>query len=90
MTGPEVLDLARDGVWTMILVSAPTMVVGLVVGVVIALFQALTQIQEMTLVFVPKILAIFVTLLLTLPFMSQLLQAFMQKVTGLILTTGAG
>jgi len=88
MTGGEVLDLAREAVWTMILVAAPAMVVGLLVGVVIALFQALTQIQEMTLVFVPKILAIFVTILVTLPFMSQLLQAFMGRVTEMILTTG--
>ncbi|WP_434051209.1 MAG: flagellar biosynthesis protein FliQ [Roseibium sp.] len=88
MTGGEVLDLAREGVWTMILVAAPAMLVGLLVGVVIALFQALTQIQEMTLVFVPKILAIFVTILVTLPFMSQLLQAFMGRVTEMILTTG--
>ncbi|WP_421983775.1 flagellar biosynthesis protein FliQ [Roseibium sp.] len=88
MTGGEVLDLAREAVWTMILVAAPAMVIGLLVGVVIALFQALTQIQEMTLVFVPKILAIFVTILVTLPFMSQLLQAFMGRVTEMILTTG--
>ncbi|WP_299474412.1 flagellar biosynthesis protein FliQ [uncultured Roseibium sp.] len=88
MTGGEVLDLAREAVWTMILVAAPAMVIGLVVGVVIALFQALTQIQEMTLVFVPKILAIFVTILVTLPFMSQLLEAFMGRVTEMILTTG--
>ncbi|MEM8700520.1 MAG: flagellar biosynthesis protein FliQ [Pseudomonadota bacterium] len=88
MTGGEVLDLAREAVWTMILVAAPAMLIGLVVGVVIALFQALTQIQEMTLVFVPKILAIFVTILVTLPFMSQLLEAFMGRVTEMILTTG--
>lgn len=88
MTGGEVLDIAREAVWTMILVSGPVMIVGLLVGVVIALFQALTQIQEMTLVFVPKILAIFVTLLITLPFMSQLLQAFMARVTEMILSTG--
>nr|WP_319382837.1 flagellar biosynthesis protein FliQ [uncultured Roseibium sp.] len=88
MTGGEVLDLAREAVWTMILVAAPAMVIGLLVGVVIALFQALTQIQEMTLVFVPKILAIFVTILVTLPFMSQLLEAFMGRVTEMILTTG--
>ena len=54
MTGAEVLDIARDGIWVLIIVSAPMMIVGLVVGVVIALFQALTQIQEMTLVFVPE------------------------------------
>lgn len=88
MTGAEVLDLARSGVWTMILVAGPTMVVGLLVGVVIALFQALTQIQEMTLVFVPKILAIFVTLLLFLPFMSQVLEGFMAQIAEMILATG--
>ncbi|MBD8890403.1 flagellar biosynthesis protein FliQ [Roseibium litorale] len=85
MTGGEVLDLAREGVWTMILVAGPTMLVGLVVGVIIALFQALTQIQEMTLVFVPKILAIFVTLLLTLPFMGQLLASFTARIGEMIL-----
>ena len=71
MTGPEVLDVARDAIVTLVLVSAPLMLVGLVVGVVISLFQALTQIQEMTLVFVPKILAIFVAMLLALPFMAD-------------------
>jgi flagellar biosynthetic protein FliQ len=65
MTGPEVMDIAREGIWTLVLVAAPVMVVGLVVGVIVALFQALTQIQEMTLVFVPKILAIFVTMIIT-------------------------
>jgi flagellar biosynthetic protein FliQ len=72
----------------MILVAGPVMVIGLLVGVVIALFQALTQIQEMTLVFVPKILAIFVTILIALPFMSQVLEAFMGRVAEMILTTG--
>ncbi|MBD8876463.1 flagellar biosynthesis protein FliQ [Roseibium polysiphoniae] len=89
MTGGEVLDIAREGVWTMILVAGPTMIVGLVVGVVIALFQALTQIQEMTLVFVPKILAIFVTLLITMPFMGQLLASFTARIGELILQTPA-
>ncbi|MHA7777728.1 flagellar biosynthesis protein FliQ [Roseibium sp. M-1] len=88
MTGGEVLDLAREAVWTMILVAGPVMVIGLLVGVVIALFQALTQIQEMTLVFVPKILAIFVTILVALPFMGQVLQAFMARIAETILTTG--
>lgn len=88
MTGGEVLDIAREAVWTMIFVASPIMIVGLLVGVVIALFQALTQIQEMTLVFVPKILAIFVTILIALPFMSQLLESFMGRVTEMILTSG--
>ena len=54
MTGPEVMDVARDAIVTLILVTAPLMLVGLVVGVVVSLFQALTQIQETTLVFCPK------------------------------------
>lgn len=88
MTGPEVLDLARQGIWTLIIVSAPPMVVGLLVGVVIALFQALTQIQEMTLVFVPKILAIFVTLLISLPFMGQALEAYTARIADMIVASG--
>ena len=79
MTGPEVLDVARDAIITLVLVSAPLMLVGLVVGVVISLFQALTQIQEMTLVFVPKILAIFVAMLVALPFMADVLQGHMTR-----------
>ena len=46
MTGPEVMDVARDAIVTLILVAAPLMLVGLVVGVIVSLFQALTQIQE--------------------------------------------
>lgn len=88
MTGAEVLDIASDGIWTLILVSMPMMLVGLVVGVVIALFQALTQIQEMTLVFVPKILAIFVTMLLTLPFVGALMAGYMTRVVDMIIVGG--
>jgi flagellar biosynthetic protein FliQ len=86
VTGTEVLDIGRDAIWTMIVVAAPMMLVGLLVGVVVALFQALTQIQEQTLVFVPKILAIFVTLLLTLPFMGATLKDFVMRITDLIIT----
>lgn len=81
MTGPEVMDVARDGVWTLIRMSAPLMIVGLVVGVVVALFQALTQIQEMTLVFVPKIIAMFLALIVALPFMSEALASYMVRVS---------
>jgi flagellar biosynthetic protein FliQ len=88
MTGPEVLDVARDAIVTLIVVSAPVMLVGLAVGVAISLFQALTQIQEMTLAFVPKILAIFVTLLLALPFMAQALHGQMTRVAARIATGG--
>jgi len=62
--------------------------VGLGVGVVIALFQALTQIQEMTLVFVPKIVAIFVTMLLILPFMGATMAGYMNRVIDMIIVGG--
>ena len=75
MTGPEVLDVARDAIVTLLLVAAPLMMVGLIVGVAVSLFQALTQIQEATLVFVPKILAIFIAMLIALPFMADALHA---------------
>jgi flagellar biosynthetic protein FliQ len=85
MTGAEVLDVARDAIWTIVIVSLPLLLVGLVVGVAISLVQALTQIQEQTLVFVPKILAIFVTLLLALPFMSDALHGQMMRISSRII-----
>ena len=84
MTGPEVLDVARDAIYTLIIVSAPVMLVGLGVGVAISLLQALTQIQEMTVAFVPKILAIFVTLLVALPFMAEKLNTEMLRIAARI------
>ena len=72
----------------LIIVSAPMMMVGLLVGVVIALFQALTQIQEMTLVFVPKIVAIFMTMLIALPFMGATMAAYMTRLVDMIVVGG--
>ncbi len=80
MTGAEVLDVGRDGLIVLLKVSAPPMIVGLAVGLIIALFQALTQIQEMTLVFVPKIIAIFVSMLVAMPFMGSTLGGYMERV----------
>lgn len=79
MTPADVLDVARDTIFTLIQTAGPIMAVGLVVGLLIAFFQALTQIQEMTLTFVPKILAIFVSLLLFLPFMITNMITFMER-----------
>ncbi len=63
----------------LIQVAGPVMAVGLLVGLSVSIVQSITQIQEMTLAFVPKILAIFVSLLLFLPFMIETLSAFMQR-----------
>jgi flagellar biosynthesis protein FliQ len=86
MTGAETLDVARDAIFTLIIVSAPVMLVGLVVGLAISLLQALTQIQEMTIAFVPKIIAIFISLLLALPFMAEKLHGQMLRIASHIAT----
>lgn len=85
MTGAEVLDVARDAIGTLLVVAGPPMAIGLSVGLMIALFQALTQIQEMTLTFVPKIVAIFASLLLLLPFMGSSLSAMMARISARII-----
>ena len=86
MEGAEVLDIARDAIWTMLAMAAPVMIVGLVVGVMIALLQALTQVQEMTLVFVPKIIAIFIAILIFLPLMGATMSTFMTMVSDRIIS----
>ena len=86
MTGAEVLDVARDAIVTLLIVAAPLMLVGLIVGIAISLLQALTQIQETTLVFVPKILAIFVALLIALPFMADALHANFMRIAARIMS----
>lgn len=80
MTGADVLELARDAIMVFMIVSGPVMLVALVVGLIISLFQALTQIQEMTLTFVPKIVAIFVSLLLFLPLMADAMSGLMMRI----------
>ena len=85
MTGAEVLDIAREAIWTMLAMAAPVMLVGLAVGLMIALLQALTQVQEMTLVFVPKIIAIFIALLVFLPLMGAVMSGFVTTLTDRII-----
>lgn len=71
----EVLDISRDAIFTLLKVVTPVLLVALFIGLVIGIFQALTQIQEMTLAFVPKILGVFLTIILLFPFMlSQMRQ----------------
>ncbi len=69
MTQEMVLDLANKAIMTTLVVSAPILLAGLVVGLAVSIFQAVTQIHEMTLSFIPKIVAIFFTILLLLPWM---------------------
>lgn len=84
MTPAETIDLAREAIWVLLEIAAPAMLTALVVGLTIGLLQALTQIQEMTLVFVPKIIAIFMVLLIALPFAGQAMYGLMTNIASRI------
>ena len=88
MNEAQVMDFAREAVFTMLKVATPIMIVGLIVGLAISLFQALTSIQEMTLTFVPKILVVFTSLLVLLPSMLDIMQRFMESVADRIVGIG--
>lgn len=78
MTPSDAMIVAREAIFVTIKLGAPAMLLALVVGLLVSFFQALTQIQEMTLTFVPKMLVILLSLLLLLPFMLQTLTTFTQ------------
>ena len=88
MNEEEVIETAREAILIAIEVSMPVLLIGLVVGVSIALVQALTQIQEITLVFVPKIFAIFLALFVFLPSMMKTLTVFMETLADRIVGLG--
>lgn len=74
-----IIDLARDALLTVIKVSAPMLLMGLVVGLIVSIFQTVTSIQEQTLAFIPKILAIFVSTLIFGPWMLTTMLEFMSN-----------
>ncbi len=86
MTQELVIALAKNALWTTLLVSAPILIFGLVVGLAIGIFQAVTQIQELTLTFVPKILVVILALVFFLPWMLNTLITFTLSVFALIPT----
>lgn len=88
MNSSEVLDVARDAIFVTLKIGGPIMLIALITGLIIALFQALTQIQEMTLAFVPKILVIFVSILLFMPFMLATLISFTERMAERIVNLG--
>lgn len=84
----DIHQILIEAIWAMLVSSAPVLGVALAVGLGIALFQALTSVQDMTLTFVPKVVAIFVVLGLTLPFMFSNLQGLADQVFLLIINDG--
>ncbi len=77
----EILEISRQSIWILIKISAPVLLAALIVGIIISLFQALTQMQEATISFVPKIIAIFIVIILTLPFMTTTLKNFTEELS---------
>ncbi|HXY99747.1 MAG TPA: flagellar biosynthesis protein FliQ [Stellaceae bacterium] len=86
MTTPDAIDLAHQTVVVALKLGGPVMLLALAVGLAISFLQALTQIQEMTLTFVPKMLVILVSLLVLLPFMITTLTDFTQSLVGRIIS----
>lgn len=86
MTPIEAIDIGRDALWVLIKITTPIMAVALSVGLVISLIQALTQIQEMTLSFVPKIIAIFFAVMIFLPYIERELSDFATRLAERIAT----
>ncbi len=82
MSPEMVISLARQTIWTSLLLAAPPLIIGLAVGLVISIFQAVTQIQEQTLTFVPKLIAILVSLLIFGPWMLNVLTEFAINILG--------
>lgn len=86
MNGEQALDFTREAFWVLLMVGGPPLFVMLVVGLGIALFQALTQVQEATLTFVPKMFALGLVLLLSLPFMGGALARLMDMIVNQIVS----
>jgi flagellar biosynthesis protein FliQ len=80
MNEADALELGRSAIWTIIVAAGPPVAAAMLVGIVIALFQALTQIQEMTLTFVPKIIVVFVTLTIAASFIGGQIVIFTEQV----------
>jgi flagellar biosynthetic protein FliQ len=84
MTPDQAIELARAALMLMLTIAGPMLIAALIVGVVIGLLQALTQVQEMTLTFVPKLLVLGVVMLVSLPMIGHALGAFMDRIADVI------
>jgi flagellar biosynthesis protein FliQ len=84
MTEADIIEVMQGGLWTTVVVAGPLLGIALVVGLTIGFLQALTQIQEMTLVFVPKMAAMFIGGMLLLPFMMMTLTDYMEQLSAMI------
>ena len=81
MNQADAIDIVQQAIWTVVIASGPAVAAAMAVGIVIALLQALTQVQEMTLTFVPKMLAIFIFAIIFMPFMLTTLSDFSHELS---------
>jgi flagellar biosynthesis protein FliQ len=88
MNSLEIMEIGRLALIVFFKVSMPIMIIALVVGLVISLLQALTQIQEQTLVFVPKVLIVFIALVFLMPFMLETMKDFNDELSRRIINIG--
>jgi len=88
VTEAEIFDAMRQGLWVAVVISIPILSVALITGLVIGLLQALTSIQEMTLTFVPKLMAIVIVFWVSMSFMTQTLVSFFQGTVIPMITGG--
>lgn len=79
MTPEFAIWVCKETIFTALMIAAPMLLAGLVVGLIVSIFQAATQVNEMTLTFIPKIIAVVVVLLLTLPWMLNTMVAFTKE-----------
>jgi flagellar biosynthetic protein FliQ len=88
MNETDVIQITRDAITLLIIVASPLMIIGMLVGLGISLIQALTQIQESTISFVPKIIIMFLSLMFLLPFMTQQMIEYGQRIGPMIVQVG--
>jgi flagellar biosynthetic protein FliQ len=82
MNEADALDMVQSAIWAIVLASGPAVAAAMAIGIVIALLQALTQVQEVTLTFIPKIIVILLVAALTAPFIGSVIYGFTEKVYG--------
>jgi flagellar biosynthesis protein FliQ len=82
ITEGQVLDITRDAIYSIIIAAAPLLIISLVVGLIVSIFQTVTSIQEQTLTFVPKILAVFIGMLIFGSFIMNTVTTFMENLWG--------
>lgn len=87
MNQADAIDIITQAFWTVLVTSGPPILSAMIVGILIALFQALTQIQEMTLTFIPKIVVVFLVLAASASFMGAQIYSFTELVYGRIETS---